>query len=105
MVDWNHPIQTICGNPARVATTLGPEGLVIVLVDSGDHQVVVYCERDGKIRSGWLGSDDAIVNIPRTRTIWINCYRHTHEVYESEEEAHSRAFPARLACIRVSYGY
>lgn len=101
MVDWDKPIQTVNGSPAKVISKRLLGGGIGVLIDTGPCDLILCYDEDGTCPRG--GVD--IINAPRKRTVWMNCYEDIHLVYSSEAEASRLVSPGLLATIPVTYEY
>lgn len=107
-IDWDKPLQTKNGRPARLLGTLAGTApydyrhAVAVTNRAGNRESILMYTDDG------LHPDDnnCLVNVPQKRVKWVNCYPFGDLgdcVHESREAADRNAHRSRIACIRIEF--
>jgi hypothetical protein len=102
-VDWNKPIQTRDGQPARLVTVIkGVYGHVVV-VNEGS---VIKVTSAGLFQGEPYTDPLDIINVPpkkRTGEAWLNVYPDDAAVHDTRALADTMANPNRIACVRVQW--
>ncbi len=102
-LDFNHPVQTRDGRPARIICTDCKSAYpVIALVDlsrDGTEAILTYTP-DGLLVEGREGNPADLVNTPERLTGWVNIYD-GGLIYSSQAEADLKAGPARIAVAYI----
>lgn len=102
-VDWDKPIRTSGGQPARLLGSCrlrpGQDARVVAIDYGHEGEVVRQYFEDGT--AVWVACQ--IVNVPEKHVRWVNMYAHTGFVYATREDAEERANDKRIACIRFEF--
>lgn len=104
MIDWDKPIETVEGHPARVLSSdFRSEGkvFVVVQIEYKNFSEISCYTKDGPIS----GLNPPIRNRKTKREGWINIYKdnYTSEIHESKEEAISAARKTVIATIKIEW--
>ena len=106
-LDWNKPLQTQSGRPARLLGTLAGTApydyrhAVAVTNRAGNRETILMYTDDG------LQPDDnlCLVNTPQKHVRWVNVYLDQREIrlHTTKEHADESAAHGRIACIRIEF--
>lgn len=103
-LDLTKPLQTRLGEKAELVY----DGLtgdwplaVVVHLHSGKIAVRTYT-REGVFHDD-ATSISNLVNVPETRTFWLNIYENRQSGHPNRRLADYYANPDRIACIEVTY--
>jgi hypothetical protein len=112
MIDWNKPLQTRDGRPARVICTdaKGRYPIVALVDDPRNGQLVVVRTTEGFLDPAFPNHYSDLVNVPpvrECREAWINTYEKSlgECVHPTRAEADAEATTARLACIHLTFSF
>lgn len=103
-IDWDKPIETVEGHPARVLSTdarYSGDTLAVIQIEHPGHSCVGYYHKNGEPAFG----SPEIRNRKTEREGWINIYKdnYTSEIHESKEEAISAARKTVIATIKIEW--
>jgi len=104
MIDWDKPIETVEGNPARVISTdhrYSGETLAVIQIEHPGFSCVGYYHKNGEPAFGSVN----IRNRKTKREGWINIYRDgfTGEtIYETKEDAENSS-TFKIATIKIKW--
>ena len=109
-VDWDKPIQTKDGRPARLLGMRNhpkfPRVIAVPAYGGDGFERVDTCTEDGRI-CGVIGPHFSdIVNAPQRHVRWVNMYADVSSItglYTSREAADKGAFGQRIACLRIEF--
>lgn len=106
-IDWNRPIQTRDGKPARFVCTRKAvmSKKRVVLIDHGNVEMVCYASEDG------LTSTETLINVPQKHVQWLNAHVNAdgnviacaHGCRESADKWAEITLQPRIACVRVEF--
>ena len=108
MIDWDKPIETVEGWPAKVLSATyrinyEPFFVVQIECDNGGWSRVVILDNDGRVRQGVYSTK--IRNVLVKREGWMAVYRHkivegvrgASPIYETREECVQRCGANKVA--------
>lgn len=104
MIDWDKPIETIEGWPAKVLSAtyrINYESFFVVQIecDNGGWSRVVIFDKDGYVRNGPLTTE--IRNVPVKREGWMAVYR--GKIREGVRDS-SPLYETREECVQLCSG-
>jgi len=109
-INWNKPIQTYDGHPARLLGKVAHNYPMVVAFggETDNTETIIQCSEDGISRYSDM---PYIINVPITCYAWINIYKDPSKVYPlslskpfgSKEEADAARYTERFACIRIAF--
>ena len=105
MIDWNKPIETMAGDPARVISIdfkRRDEVPVVLQIECANHSVIGHYKQNGEAKYG----SPEIRNRKTKREGWINVYSFLNKVgciYNTEQEAKESASLAVAATIKIEW--
>lgn len=111
MIDWDKPIETVEGRPARVISTdhrYSGETLAVIQIEHPGFSCVGYYHQSGEPAFGSVN----IRNRKTKREGWVNVYPTMVEdegrvitcIYTSEEEAKTIASKDVIATVKIEWG-
>lgn len=104
-IDWDKPIETVEGHPARVISTdhrYSGEALVVVQIEYPGFSCVGYYHQNGEPTFGSVG----IRNRKTKRERWMNIYPHQKSggvMYNTKDKALFHARPDIIATIKIEW--
>lgn len=101
MIDWDKPIETIAGYPARVLSTdfrSTGEMFVTVQIEYKNCSEINYYTQEGKIS----GLGPPLRNRKTKREGWINVYSNS-SIFETEYQAKGEALSSVIATIKIQW--
>ena len=105
MIDWDKPIETMEGHPARVISTdhrYSGENLAVIQIEHPGFSCVGYYHQNGEPTFGSV----RIRNRKTKREGWINIYRTYNKfglIYNTEQEAKEVATDTVVATIKIEW--
>ena len=104
VIDWDKPIETVEGNPARVISTdhrYSGETLAVIQIEHPGFSCVGYYHKNGEPAFGSVN----IRNRKTKREGWINIYPHETDVgyHKTEREAKESAYSNVITTIKIEW--
>lgn len=104
MIDWDKPIETVEGNPARVISTdhrYSGENLAVIQIEHPGFSCVGYYHQNGEPTFGSV----RIRNRKTKREGWINIYgddRTGKVIYKTKEDAEGSS-TFKIATVKIEW--
>jgi len=103
--------RTRDGRDARIICTTakgcGERSIIALVTNSINVEEVLFYVKDGRCYENSENSSGDLINIPETKTMWLNIYLRAENewmmAWETREQADEHAIKGRIACVKIEY--